>query len=401
MLLMIDEKIEKELLSFLHDLEKVELKHRDVFSKNFNMFEAAGLVRQEIRHSNILSFLINPTELHGLGDRLLRQLVNAASHGPKHKESPRLLDIALADFSDVKVRREEMHIDILVYSPKNKLVVVIENKVDSSEGNGQLNNYREKIQKDSRFEDWNKLFVYLTIDGEEPSDSEWWVSLSYSKVRSMVNDAMKQSSEHMSDDAKLFVKHYVDLIGRVIVSEIDSDLKDACMALYEKHEKIINILLKNIDLDGPKTGAIQTFLSEHDVVEIYTNRTRLHFLTKDLFSAMPDVEFERGWAGQSNRKPVNFWFEFFDAHIKLLVEVGPWVDKDTRKKLVDALNLALYKKIKNTKDTYTRVWSHLESINERPTSEETVEVMNALFLKLEHDQIIEKVKGVVADMWLN
>jgi hypothetical protein len=112
---------------------------------------------------------------------------------------------------------------------KNKLVVVIENKVDSSEGNGQLNNYREKIQKDSRFEDWNKLFVYLTIDGEEPSDSEWWVSLSYSKVRSMVNDAMKQSSEHMSDDAKLFVKHYVDLIGRVIVSEIDSDLKDACM----------------------------------------------------------------------------------------------------------------------------------------------------------------------------
>ena len=254
------------------------------------------------------------------------------------------------------------------------------------------------IQKDSRFEGWKKLFVYLTIDGEEPSDSEWWTSLSYSQILVMVNDAMSQSADLMSDDAKVFVKHYIDLIGRVIVSEIDSDLKDACMALYEKHEKIINIILKNIDLDGPRMSAIKTFLSEHNAVEIYINRARLHFLTQSLFSAMPDVEFERGWAGQQNRKPITFWFEF-DSYIKLVVEVGPWVDKAARKKLVDALNLALYKKVKNTKDTYTRVWSHIESVNERPTSDEMLEVMSGLFDKLKQDQVIEKVERVVNEIW--
>ena len=170
---MIDDKTEKELLNLLHDLESVEATHREVFSKNFNVFEAAGMVRQEIRHSNVLSFLINPSEPHGLNDVLLRRLIHAVSQGPKHEESPKQLDLALADFSDIKVRREEMHIDILLYSPKNKLVIVIENKVDASEGHEQLNKYREKIQKDSRFEGWKKLFVYLTIDGEEPSDSEW------------------------------------------------------------------------------------------------------------------------------------------------------------------------------------------------------------------------------------
>lgn len=393
-----DDKTEKELLDLLHDLEKVESTHREVFSKNFNMFEAAGMVRQEIRHSNVLSFLINPSQPHGLNDGLLRRLIHVASQGKKHKDSPKQLDLALADFSDIKIRREEMHLDILAYSPKNQLVVVLENKVDASEGFDQLSTYREKIQKDARFDGWKKLFVYLTIDGEEPSDSDWWVPLSYNQVLTMVNEAMAQSSELMSDDARMFVKHYIDLIGRVIVSEIDADLKEACMALYEKHEKIINIILKNIDFDGPRIDAIKTFLTDHDGVEIYINRARLHFLPSDLFSAMPDVEFERAWAGQQNRKPITFWFEF-DSYIKLVVEVGPWVDKVARKKLVDALNLALYKKVKNTKDTYTRVWSHIESINERATSEEMLEVMTGLFDKLEQDKVIEKVSRVISEIW--
>ncbi|PVB61272.1 hypothetical protein DCO57_13640 [Labrenzia sp. 011] len=39
---------------------------------HFCPFEAIGMVRQEIRHSNFLSFILDPNNSHPFGDRLLK-----------------------------------------------------------------------------------------------------------------------------------------------------------------------------------------------------------------------------------------------------------------------------------------------------------------------------------------
>jgi hypothetical protein len=56
----------KALESFLianRDLERLE-----ALLDRFNILEALGVVRQELRHSDFLAFLMDPKGNHGLGD---------------------------------------------------------------------------------------------------------------------------------------------------------------------------------------------------------------------------------------------------------------------------------------------------------------------------------------------
>jgi hypothetical protein len=64
---------EQKLLELMKDLEQFSRQIR--FPSGLNIFEAAGMHRQEIRHSNFLAFLLRPQETHGLGAEFLRRLV--------------------------------------------------------------------------------------------------------------------------------------------------------------------------------------------------------------------------------------------------------------------------------------------------------------------------------------
>ena len=69
---------EREILEqFIHenaDLEKLE----EIIDK-FNIFTALGVVNNEIRHSNFLSWLLSPNESHGLGDYFLALFLRRVS----------------------------------------------------------------------------------------------------------------------------------------------------------------------------------------------------------------------------------------------------------------------------------------------------------------------------------
>ena len=64
----------------LESLEKLIIESRD-FQKleskvsTFNLFEAMGAVRQELRHSHFIAFLLDPSGSHGLGDVFLRKFL--------------------------------------------------------------------------------------------------------------------------------------------------------------------------------------------------------------------------------------------------------------------------------------------------------------------------------------
>ena len=93
------------------DLDSLESK-----LSGFNIFEAIGVVRQEIRHSNFIAFLLDPFENHRLGDLFLKKLLICVF---LKRENPPLspIGIDIADFEDVEIRREWRNIDILIYSP--------------------------------------------------------------------------------------------------------------------------------------------------------------------------------------------------------------------------------------------------------------------------------------------
>lgn len=61
------------LKDFLLDIECLDPLAE--WTSNFNLFDILKITRTEIRHSNMLSWLLNPNENHGLGDNILKGFV--------------------------------------------------------------------------------------------------------------------------------------------------------------------------------------------------------------------------------------------------------------------------------------------------------------------------------------
>ena len=57
-------------------LNNPELDKLESMLSDFNLFETLNLVNTEIRHSNVLSWLLNPNENHGLGTYFLNIFIS-------------------------------------------------------------------------------------------------------------------------------------------------------------------------------------------------------------------------------------------------------------------------------------------------------------------------------------
>ena len=138
------------------DFDKLELG-----LKNPNIFEILRISKKEIRHSNFLSWLLDPNESHKLGDVFLKRFLREVASSERFNLDQ--ADIEGMDFSNAEIRREWRHIDILIVL--SETVVCVENKVLSKEHSDQLKRYKEVVEKE--FPKHNKVFVFLTPEGEE------------------------------------------------------------------------------------------------------------------------------------------------------------------------------------------------------------------------------------------
>lgn len=123
----------------------------------FNAFDVLGIAKTEIRHSNVLAWLMDPAENHGLGDGVIRGFVN---HTARNLEADDIFDDLLMDCDDFSIRREWLHIDILAVNEKEKHVLCIENKTFSGQHDNQLERYHTDVERE--FPDCRRRFVFLT-----------------------------------------------------------------------------------------------------------------------------------------------------------------------------------------------------------------------------------------------
>jgi hypothetical protein len=84
----------------------------------FNVFEAVGAVRAELRHSNFLAYLLSPSRPHGLGSRPLIALIRSLLTRMSADHRPIMaLELLTSDLDDAIVYRERDNIDILIELP--------------------------------------------------------------------------------------------------------------------------------------------------------------------------------------------------------------------------------------------------------------------------------------------
>lgn len=381
-----------ELISNLRLLEK-----KYAFRKSINIFEAAGLSRQEIRHSRMLSFLLDPTRNHGLEASIIKNIL-VAYH---QDDFPSIAHILLSDLSDAVVLCEWRNIDILISSPSLKIVIAIENKIDAREsmrnGLSQLSKYSNIIEADPVFENYSKLFVYLTPDGDEPSDSRWQIML-YSDVLEYVEKAFEEmhgeSVDTNSTTAKFVIKQYIDFLKRSVV--MDPELAEDCKIIYRKHREILDVLFSivKVNQDGEFSDAGNLFAEQNNST-IYSIRSdsKIAFLPNQLVSLLPD-NLDRLWWEQ--RKPIICLLVYAEPKVlKLLVQVGPMTDKSTRAALVEGLrSIFNHGKNRQITDMYTNVYSYKISINE--DNPDLANQMNSIFVPFKSK--LDQISSVVASI---
>lgn len=115
----------------------------------FNPLKVLRVDQFEIRHSNVLAWLLDPNENHQLGSFFIRKLITRLVVRTENEEKVDHFDFLpflYTSFSDTEVYREvktanNRYIDIVVVVPSQRIVLVIENKFHAGESQGQLEDY--------------------------------------------------------------------------------------------------------------------------------------------------------------------------------------------------------------------------------------------------------------------
>ena len=317
-----------------------ELDQLEAMLAEFNLFEAAGLTNQEIRHSRFLSFLLDPKGAHGLGEMFVTRLLQAAVHGrPPDEVGVTALDLELMDLSDLQVACEVKGIDILLLSSSNQFAVVIENKVGTGEHSNQLSRYLKAVE--SMKPGWRILPVLLSPMGGEPSDPRYF-AVSYENVAATRRSMIDSRRSSLGPEVTLTLTHYERLLRRYVVT--DSELNVLCDKIIEKHRKALSILF---DRFGDPKAFPKKWLADY-LINYGFHKDRYRFIPGKWLEWVPKNE--------SGEWLVYFFIEVDQKKLSLLLEVGPGPES-LRRKLVQGARAhgKPFKVGAKETETYTRI----------------------------------------------
>ena len=316
-------------------LDSEELARLDELTSQFNIFEALGIVRQEIRHSNFLAWLMNPSQAHGLGDSFLKAFLMKTSVKARMSgiETISPVDVDVWDLTETEIRREWRNIDITLLDESHKFVCVIENKIYSSEHSDQLRRYREDVVEPG-FPKYTRHYVLLNVTGEEPSDSEYYVGVTYDEVCDVIERLLKMRASTIGDDVATALSHYVTMIRRRVMP--DREIQELCRRIYRKHQAALDLIYEHRpDRQAAISDALLEMIrADPDFTLDRSSKDFIRFLPKSW--DRPELGGGKGWT----RTGSMLLFEFFNSSrwnpnsLSLRLTLGPG-DESVRRQIWD------------------------------------------------------------------
>jgi hypothetical protein len=310
------EPLENDLTEFVMSNDELE-QLEDLLGKA-NFFEAVGAVRSELRHSDFLGYLLDPSQTHGLGDLFLKRFLQAATKSALDDVSQVTpIEIDVWDLGDSIVWREYENIDLLVMSRSAKFGVVIENKVDSSEHSNQLTRYREAIQR--AHPGYRFLFLLLTIEGDEASDDQY-LSISYRTIAEILQKLLDNRSGTLGSDVTMIIGHYLDLVRRHFMD--DSELALLARKIYERHRRALDFIFEQRpDDQGERRRILEELIASVDTIEKdHCSKAAIRFGVP-AWEPWNAISGSEGWT--PDKRLLLFEFKNFPDRLALALIMGP------------------------------------------------------------------------------
>lgn len=330
----------------------------------FNPIKTMGMERMEIRHSAILAWLLSPQETHGLGDSFLKAFLAEALRGHDSPEGPTALDVSQADMMDAEVRREWRHIDVLVLSPRNGWVFIIENKFDSGQHTDQLKRYIEVVSSTFKGGETDTAVrgIFLSLWGDEPDDPRYAL-IDYASICTLLRQVAFSGRLPLMSEVETFLKHYLEVILEATgMNDEQKRMESLARQLYRDHKRVLDFIVEH----GKSTDftiACETVFGEEldyrDVMKVGNQEFVYNTSDSHTFSFLPKSWFDAlggdalTWPGCENYWegfPVIMWLQLTtdadggSGQVRLYAEVGPLSDHDFRRELIESISEAASEK---------------------------------------------------------
>jgi len=311
-----DQKLLQDLVIGNPDLETLES-----LLDHFNIFEAMGAVKQEVRHSDFLAYLLNPNQNHGLGDVFVKRLLQKSVMRTNIPLTISPIDLDVWDMGSLVVRREWRSVDISLIDELHKLVVIIENKIFSGEHSDQLSRYIHDVKQ--QYPDYQILGLYLTPEGDEPSNPNY-IAISYMLICELVEDLIEARTSTLGQGILTMMNHYTVMLRRFIVGE--SEIERLCKQIYNKHQRALDLIY---EYRPDQQAEISDFLCELIKSD---SRFELDHKTKSYIQFIPRAwdspRLKRGNGWTRSGRILMLQFNNFQQSLKLVIVLGPGPDAD-------------------------------------------------------------------------
>ena len=348
-------KEEQKLQNFLLDFEAFQ--ELSKWTGNFNIFKVLGITQAELKHSNMLAWLLDPNGNHQLGDSFLKLFLQEL-----FINITPTFDVLLADLYKFEIYREWHRIDIFLIQRTEKIIIAIENKITAAEGKDQLKRYRNLLDQNYKEEEgWKKFFIFLSPNGLVPSDENWQI-LTYNDIEEILKKIVKNIQK---DGIRILVSHYLEILRSDIMKN-NEDLRNLCNKIYKKHHEAIDLINEyRTDLISQSIQEqIKEYPAENDNIEFdakHSNNTFSIFHTKRMNKFLGQLSNKQ--SGSWNTGEVyRYWISYEtqkDGSKKIygVLELG-WKDTNENEQITHKMEkLFSYCKNKDKHtDRFTRIY---------------------------------------------
>lgn len=434
-----------DILSLLDDSMEFEKLHSKF--NRFNPFKILKVDKFEIRHSNMIAWLLDPAENHHLSSMFVNKLLSKTFVKAENEElisQYNFIKLHKQSLQDLEVFREvqtenNKRIDILAISESQKVAILIENKYKSSESDGQLQNYINFVSE--KYEGYTIIPIFLSLDGSAPSHTSY-LTLDYGDILNILKAQLEIYSEYTSSTIKDFISYYIDILeGELVRDEEDIEL---ALTVYKNHKAAVDFLCLNGN--GKVVGkfvskelqrAVKKLDGEvkEDLRKIYKKYSEtLRFIHKAGNSVMreaflqfveqnqiptgcykehiriPSFIFEE-WRQLDEivgvpkgewwlRNALITWFEREpDGRMKLTIEVGPLEQYENRLKLLCKLEengVTIKEKAKENGAKFTRIYTIYMDVKDWADQDEILQVMNNIYNNADFNRVVSAIDDTIA-----
>lgn len=427
--LKVERKMEnhQQILSLIEDTQAFTLLHNHF--NRFNPFKVLNVDNYEIRHSNVLAWLLDPKGNHDLGSHFINKLIAKVFVNPDNLEEEDklgnydVLKLSRNNYHDLIVHKElattsKKRIDLLAISPINKVAVLIENKYWSSESEGQLEEYIEYTR--SAYAAYKVIPIYLTLQDGAPTHTDY-LMLGYSDVLDILKNLIDSNKDYMNAQVHSFISYYIDILEDQLVQ--NNELNEIGINLYKNHKEAIESLYA--------IGKEQVKTADDEVKQIYFHyKDTIDFIKKVSDSILKEafIRFTHnlGWSEHLStpdfrvpnfieqkwyesfkeedlrqkwwmNKGLIAWFEQADRKLKLRLEVGP-LQQEKRVLLLKALRntgVEIREQALEEGRKYTRIYMDADIPSSWEDVDSLVDSMSRLYNKESFQSLLTLISTAI------